>query len=104
VRFVYHPGDAARGDDSGLLCAGCWSRTRSWLGGDRHPGTCARDGTAVSVEGSLHVRRAGELGGWQLCKGHAVEFLNRLRTVEPKLDAATLMLAADWPPQPGSSA
>jgi hypothetical protein len=31
-----------------------------------------------------------------MCKDHAVEFLNRLRTVEPKLDPATFTLSGDW--------
>lgn len=97
VRFSYHPGDASRRDDSGLLCATCWEETRVWLGAERRPGRCARDGTAVEVAASLHVGRAGELAGWQLCRSCAVAFLNRLRTVEPKLDVAHFTLAADWP-------
>ena len=103
VRFSYHPGDPACRDDSGLLCTACWSETRAWLGAERLPGRCSRDGGPVTPSRSLHVQRGGELLGWQLCKVHAVEFLNRLRTVEPKFDEATLTLAGDWPDQSASS-
>jgi hypothetical protein len=51
---------------------------------------------AVEHSRSLHVHRAGDPIGWQMCKDHAVEFLNRLRTVEPKLDPATFTLSGDW--------
>ena len=51
---------------------------------------------AVEHARSVHVLRSGEPEGWQLCPEHAVEFLNQLRTVEPKLSVETLSLAGDW--------
>jgi hypothetical protein len=33
---------------------------------------------------------------WQLCAADGVRFLNRLRTVEPKLDPETFSLSGDW--------
>ena len=97
VGFTYHPGDPERRDDSGLLCAGCWSALRQWLGDGRGTGHCALCRAELEPARSLHVRRTGELLAWQLCADHAVAFLNSLRTVEPKLDPATFRLAADWP-------
>jgi hypothetical protein len=40
----------------------------------------------------LVVSGGGDLAGWQLCTAHALDFLNSLRTVEPKLDPATFRL------------
>jgi hypothetical protein len=57
---------------------------------------CARCGIAVEQSRSVHVQRSGEPESWQLCPAHAVEFLNQLRTVEPKLSVETLSLAGDW--------
>lgn len=96
VRFVYHPGDMVLKDDSGLLCRACWRAAKGWLGVDQPSGHCARCGTAVDHACSLHVLRSGESTGWQLCREHAVAFLNQLRTVEPKLSVETLALAGDW--------
>ncbi len=38
---------------------------------------------------SRHVRRFDVPGSWRLCTRHVVCFLNSLRTVQPKLEAAT---------------
>jgi hypothetical protein len=39
---------------------------------------------------SLHLRRLDVAGqAWQLCRQHAAERLNLLRTVEPKFDPRT---------------
>lgn len=93
VRFVYHPGDAKLRDDSGLLCRRCWAETSEWLGEPRlGPGPCPRCDTPAAGAARLHVSCPGDLESWQLCRRHAVEFLNRLRTVDPKLDAATFVL------------
>jgi hypothetical protein len=96
IRFLYHPGDFLMKDDSGLLCQTCWSRARTWLGEERPENRCAVCGETVEHSRSLHVHRSGDPAGWQLCRVHAVEFLNRLRTVEPKLEAQTFTLAGDW--------
>jgi hypothetical protein len=96
VRFLYHPGDLALKDDSGLLCQGCWSGLLAWLGPQGVENVCARGGEPVEHPTSLHIQRTGEGDGWQLCRAHAVEFLNRLRTVEPKLDPETFTLVGDW--------
>jgi hypothetical protein len=97
VRFLYHPGNFFLKDDSGLLCTACWTSMRSWLGEGRPEGRCSVCAATVEHARSLHVHRAGDPRGWQLCKGHAVEFLNRLRTVEPKIDPDTFTLSGDWP-------
>jgi hypothetical protein len=89
VRFVYHPGRAELRDSSGLLCGRCWDQTRGWLGEGRVPRSCAVCGEAVARQRSLHLHPFGEAAAWRLCLTHAVEFLNRLCTVEPKLDPAT---------------
>lgn len=96
VRFLYHPGDFFLKDDAGMLCGACWSDVRAWLGTDFAEGRCAACGEAVEHARSLHLHRANDPYGWQLCKAHAVEFLNGLRTVEPKLTPETLTLAGDW--------
>ena len=98
IRFLYHPGDPARRDDSGLACGPCWAGLVEWLGPDRAGGRCARCGEAVEADRSLYFQRSGEMLAWQLCKGHAVEFLNGLRTVQPKIDPAEFTLAGDWSP------
>lgn len=96
IRFLYHPGDFLMKDDSGMLCGTCWSNTLSWLGTERPEGECAVCGTGVEHSRSLHLHRANDPYGWQLCKPHAVEFLNGLRTVQPKIDLETFTLAGDW--------
>lgn len=97
VRFLYHPGDFFLKDDSGLLCAACWASTIAWLGGQNVKNRCSVCGTAVEHAGSLHVHRAGDPASWQLCRPHAVEFLNGLRTVDPKLELESFTLAGEWP-------
>lgn len=95
VRFLYHPGDFFLKDDSGLLCRDCWSDVEAWLG-ERGKGRCAVCGRAVEHARSLHLHLAGDPASWQLCRVDATEFLNRLRTVEPKLDPSALTFAGEW--------
>jgi hypothetical protein len=96
IRFLYHPGDFFLKDDSGMLCGPCWSGLTQWLGAERPEGSCAVCHVVLEHALSLHLHRSNDPYGWQLCKPHAVEFLNGLRTVEPKLDPATFTLAGDW--------
>ena len=96
VRFLYHPGDVALKDDSGLLCRACWRAAMGWLGVDQPENHCSRCGTPVEPSRSVHILRSGDTAGWQLCPEHSVAFLNQLRTVEPKLTVDTLSLAGDW--------
>jgi hypothetical protein len=91
VRFTYHPGAAALRDDSGLACRPCWDELAGWLGAPAES-RCAICGERVPWRESLHVRRYDETAGWQLCAPHAAGLLNRLRTVEPKLDPETFRL------------
>lgn len=95
VRFLYHPGDFLLKDDSGLACGACWSASRAWLGAQAK-GRCSVCAVPVEHARSLHVHRAGDPISWQLCRTHAAEFLNGLRTVEPKLASAGLTFAGDW--------
>jgi hypothetical protein len=88
VRFVYHPGRPELRDASGLACAPCWEEAVRAFG-DPAASECAACRTVVTRLGSLHLRRYDNPQAWRLCPPHAVEFLNRLRTVEPKLDPAT---------------
>jgi hypothetical protein len=97
IRFLYHPGDLSLKDDSGLLCRRCWTGLRDWLGEQGVENRCARGDEPVEHPASLHIQRTGESDGWQLCRHHAVDFLNKLRTVDPKLDPETFTLAGDWP-------
>ena len=96
VRFLYHPGDMVMKDDSGLLCRSCWRAALGWLGVEQQVDVCARCGIPVERSRSVHILRSGEAEAWQLCPEHGVDFLNQLRTVEPKLSIETLALAADW--------
>lgn len=98
VRFVYHPDVAALKDDSGLMCEACWATTTEWLG-TPNADTCSRCSTGFD-EGKLVVVRLGELVAWQLCRAHGIEFLNALRTVEPKLDAATFAFPRSFDERP----
>lgn len=91
VRFVYHPGDPRLSDDTGMLCRDCWAQVETRFGATRPRNRCAVCDVPVERFGSLHLRGAGEARGWQLCVSHAVEFLNALATVTPKLDAATVV-------------
>jgi hypothetical protein len=89
VRFTYHPGAPALKDNSGLMCEECWHDVAAWLGASAGAtDMCLRCGAHLR-EGRLVVIRPGQLSTWTLCRLDAVEFLNNLRTVEPKLDAAT---------------
>lgn len=102
VRFSYHPGDPGMRDESGLLCATCWS---AWVDRLGTPAAriCAVCRTAVSRTTSLHVRRVDNRETWQLCTPHAAELLNQLSTVQPKLDPATFRLPLEHaPPNPRS--
>jgi hypothetical protein len=87
VRFSYHPGDLLLRDDSGLVCERCWADL--WHGTTAQWRQCAVCGEQVGHAESLHVRRVDEPDTRQLCARDAVNFLNRLRTVEPKLDPGT---------------
>ncbi len=85
VRFVYHPGSPSMRDDSGLACRSCWTEAAPAARMD--PGHCAVCAAPVTRVSSLHVRPFDSPDAtWQLCEPHAVEFLNRLRTVQPKFD------------------
>jgi hypothetical protein len=95
VRFMYHPGEFRLKDDSGLVCADCWAAIASRLG-DRHSDRCCRCSEPVTTRQALHWHRAGDPEPWLLCRRHAAELLNTLRTVEPKLDPDTMLFAADW--------
>lgn len=88
VRFVYHPGVPELRDDSGLACVPCWDETVRGLDVTAAARCAACAGPAPGRQ-SLHVRRFDVPGSWRLCARHAVAFLNSLRTVQPKLDAAT---------------
>jgi len=91
VRFRYHPGAPELGDDAGLLCEACWNESAESFG-TPVPGRCARCGVDLRAAPVLVVSGGGDLAGWLLCTAHALDFLNSLRTVEPKLDPATFRL------------
>ncbi len=96
VRFTYHPGSPSLRDDSGLLCTACWEAASTWLGAPTSkPGACSVCEDLLA-EGRLVITRTGQLSCWLRCRVHAVDFLNRLRTVEPKLDPVTF----SFPPLP----
>jgi hypothetical protein len=97
IRFLYHPGRAEWGDDAGLLCRRCWDATVVWFG-ERNPDACSRCRTDLRTAPSLFVHHHGDLSAWRLCRDDAVEFLNTLRTVDPKLDPATFRLPQPPPP------
>lgn len=99
VRFQYHPGTPELGDDAGLVCQRCWTGMTDWLG-ERRPASCSRCGTDLRTEPSLFVYELGDLRAWMICRDDALEFLNALRTVDPKLDPATFRLPE--PPTPDS--
>jgi hypothetical protein len=94
VRFVYHPGVPELRDDAGLACRACWEAITAELGTVAAARGCAACGAPVTRRQSLHVRRFDDPRSWRLCAGHAVSFLNSLRTVEPKLDPATFRFPA----------
>lgn len=95
VRFLYHPGNFLMKDDSGLMCETCWEAVAEELG-ERRADRCSRCGIAVAADRSLHLHESGDPVPWQLCSAHGAEFLNTLRTVDPKLDPETFTLAGDW--------
>ena len=86
VRFSYHPGSAEFADNSSMVCGGCWDEVAGWLGEKPAEAVCAVCATPVT---SCLFIQSGGLDVWRLCRDHAVEFLNSLRTVEPKLDPDT---------------
>lgn len=88
VRFSYHPGVPELRDDSGLACRECWHSLTAEMSPDAPAAVCARCAAAVTRRQSLHLRRFDDPRSWRLCAAHAVEFLNCLRTVAPKLDPA----------------
>lgn len=94
VRFRYHPGRKDLADDAGMLCRACWSNAVAWFG---PPGAdrCSRCGRELRYEPSLYVNEAGDSVGWRLCRDDALEFLNSLRTVEPKLEASSFVLPSE---------
>ncbi len=102
VRFSYHPGEVALRDDSGILCLECW---REWTAplGEPTSFVCAICGSTLSREESLFVRPVGAKTAWQLCAPDAVDLLNQLETVEPKLDKETFHLPLRPPEASGSS-
>lgn len=100
VRFRYHPASPVLGDDAGLLCEACWNDSTTWFGA-QVIGRCSRCGVDLRTAPVLVVAETGDLAGWLLCTTHALEFLNSLRTVEPKLDPATFRLPMAAAP-PGS--
>lgn len=88
IRFAYHAGKPLLRDASGLMCGPCWAD----VAGTVNPlasRQCADCGWALTRYRSLHVRCLDGPQKWRLCAEHAVEFLNRLRTVDPKIDLAT---------------
>lgn len=95
VRFLYHPGNFLLKDDSGLMCQQCWEQTTEELG-ERKLGHCCICGIEVEHARSVHLHESGDPMPWQLCALHGVELLNRLRTVQPKLDPETFKLSGDW--------
>ena len=104
MRFVYHPGWARLRDDSGLLCGRCWAEAEGWMGEPAlGPAPGPRCGEPAGDEPRLHVSQLNDLRTWQLCRRDAAAFLNRLRTVEPKLDPETFALPAPPPDAPADA-
>ncbi len=86
IRFMYHPGNLELKDDSGTMCHSCWAKTKQELGDPSISEVCSICQTRLDKTHSFHVVRLGEIKTWRLCNTHAVEFLNKLETVEPKID------------------
>lgn len=99
VRFSYHPGNPHLRDNSGLLCLACWNELAA--GWDESPivDHCAKCQVTVSRFTSLHLRASETSGEVQLCASDAVDFLNGLRTVDPKLDPVTFRFPANPEPE-----
>jgi len=96
VRFRYHPAARELGDDAGMFCEGCWQACNVWFG-EQAIDRCSRCGVDLRSAPALVVSAVGELAGWLLCTSDALEFLNSLRTVEPKLDPETFRLPVAAP-------
>lgn len=94
VRFSYDPGIPALRDDAGLMCESCWAEVSSWMGSQLRGTRCSRCRAALD-HGRLVVSLPGDLLAWSLCRSDAVEFLNGLRTVDPKLDAVLFEFPVD---------
>jgi hypothetical protein len=94
VRFVYHPGVPELRDDSGLACGSCWGALTREHDLTAPVGRCAACDEPAAQRQSLHLRRFDDPRSWRLCRRHALEFLNSLRTVRPKLDPATFRFPA----------
>lgn len=97
VRFGYHPGAPRFRDNSGLACEACWADAVSGLNRSAAVSSCAACGAVLTRTTSLHLRRLDDSHTWRLCAGHAAQFLNLLRTVEPKFDPATFRFPAVSP-------
>lgn len=95
VRFSYHPGVPELRDDSGLACGTCWDAITRGLDLTAPVGRCAACAEPAPRSRSLHLRRGDNPRSLRLCRGHAVSFLNSLRTVEPKLDLLTFRFPAE---------
>ncbi|MGH2831080.1 MAG: hypothetical protein ACRDJM_11410 [Actinomycetota bacterium] len=100
VRLYMHPGDAKIRDDRLLICRGCWDGLVLRLGAPEREGICCVCESPVDYDASLHLLemtgRIGEAPTRQLCREHAVEFLNGLRITEPKVTVETLALKRDF--------
>ena len=81
-----HPGNPELSDNSSMVCSGCWHSITEWF--DDQPSGTVCTICAEPAASCLFIV-AGTLDPWRLCRLHAVEFLNGLRTVEPKLDPET---------------
>jgi hypothetical protein len=94
VRFGYHPGSPQFRDNSGLACEPCWADAIGKLDLLAGARSCAACGTVMARTECLYLRRLDGRHTWRLCAGHAAQFLNLLRTVQPKLDPATFRFPA----------
>ena len=94
VRFMYHPGDVTFKDDGGLACEDCFAAATKWLGTEAPLSRCSHCGAELGTGGSLYVVPVGESRYWRLCRADTVAFLNRLRTVEPKLSLESFQFPA----------
>lgn len=101
VRLFVHPGDPLLRDDKPMVCRACYATLREWIGSPDRADVCAVCEEPVVYTGSMHVLEMtgviGEAPGWQFCRGHAVELLNRFRFTDPKLGPEDLALKADFP-------
>lgn len=102
IRFSYHPGEISLRDDSGILCLSCWAEWTDPLG-EATSFVCAACGKPLSREESLFLRPVGAKTAWQLCAPDAVDMLNQLETVQPKLDKETFHLPLRPPGETGAT-